>query len=132
MIHKAYHRTIARWRSRHTEEGNPPSVTVVQWFLVTIPVLLALASYEFQSYGVLALITQALVASNVLLLLIVTREALESRTIGKFCLVGSTFIFYWLDAWTLSSMRDPFSIAEGFPISATQFDQEMIQQALVY
>ncbi len=132
MIPTAYRRTIARWRSRGVTEGNPPSVTIVQWLLVTAPVLLALTSYEFQSYAVLALITQALVALNVLLLLIVTREVLRTRTIGKFCLVGGTFIFYWLDALTLSSMKDPFSIVEGFPINATQFDQEMIQQALVY
>ena len=132
MIHTAYRKTIARWRSQGATEGTPPAVTIVQWLLVTAPVLLALTSYEFQSYAVLAFITQALVVLNVLLLIIVTREVLKTRTIGKFCLIGGTFIFYWLDALALSSMKDPFSIAEGFPINATQFDQEMIQQALVY
>src|SRR5205807_4407674 len=124
MIHAAYHKTIARWRSQGATEGTPPAVTIIQWLLVTAPVLLALTSYEFQSYAVLAFITQALVVLNVLLLIIVTREVLKTRTIGKFCLIGGTFIFYWLDALALSSMKDPFSIAEGFPINATQFDQE--------
>lgn len=126
MIHAPYR------KSKRADEDKPPSVTIVQWVLVAAPVLLALSSYEFDSYAVLALITQALVALNVLLLAIVVREVVSTRTIGKFCLVGGTFIFYWLDALSLSSMKAPFSITEGFPISATQFDQEMIQQALVY
>ena len=131
MIHTAYRKTLAHLRAKNVE-GNPPPVTVIQWLLVAAPVLLALSSYEFNSYAILALITEALVALNIVLLIIVTGEVVKTRTIGKFCLVGGTFIFYWLDALSLSSMKDPFSITEGFPISATQFDQEMIQQALVY
>ncbi|HYT50158.1 MAG TPA: hypothetical protein VEL78_07190, partial [Pyrinomonadaceae bacterium] len=110
MIHTAYRKTLARLRTKNVDEGNPPLVTVVQWLLVAAPVLLALSSYEFNSYAILALITEALVALNIMLLIIVTREVLKTRTIGKFCLVGGTFIFYWLDALSLSSMKDPFTI----------------------
>lgn len=132
MISSVYRKAVTRWRNQSSSEANPAPVTVIQWLLVITPVPIALSSYEFRSYAMLALITQALVVLNVLLLIIVTREVLTTRTIGKFCLVGGTFIFYWLDAWSLSTSRTPFSIAEGFPINAGQFDQEMIQQALVY
>ncbi len=132
MIKQTYRQTVARWRRKDAAEGSPPSVTVVQWILGAASVLIAFASYEFQSYTALALITQILVGLSVLLLLIVTREVLKTKTIGKFCLVGGTFIFYWLDALALSAQHNPFSITEGFPITAAQFDQELIQQALAY
>lgn len=132
MIQKLYRRTVARWRTKEHAADNPPTVTLVQWVLATVPVLIALMSYEFQTYAALALITQILVCLNVFFLIVVTREVLKARTIGKFCLVGGTFVFYWLDALTLSVQRNPFSISEGFPIVGTQFDQQLIQQALAY
>lgn len=132
MIQKLYRRTIARWREQQAAADNPPAVTPVQWVLASAPVLIALMSYEVETYAALALITQVLVGLNVVLLIIVTREVLKVRMIGKFCLVGGTFVFYWLDALTLSVQRNPFSISEGFPIMAAQFDQQLIQQALAY
>ncbi len=132
MIGRAYKFASEAFGRSLSPEGNPPPVTIVQWILVVVPIAIALASYEVTSYSWLASITQILVALNVFLLILVTREVLTTRTIGKFCLVGGTFIFYWLDALSLARLPEPFGVAEGFPINATQFDQELIQQALVY
>jgi len=132
MIRRAFRFATETFARRDPVEGNPPTVSLVQWVLVLVPIGVALLSYEIRSYALLASLTQVLVGLNVLLLIVVTREVLTTRTIGKFCLVGSTFIFYWLDASALAGLRQPFGVAEGFPINATQFDQELIQQGLVY
>jgi hypothetical protein len=71
-------------------------------------------------------------ALNLALLVIVARESLQTRTLGKSCLVAGTFVFYWVEAIALAWQSNPFSVSEGFPINASQFDQELISQALVY
>jgi hypothetical protein len=110
----------------------PPRVTLTQWILVSVPVVLASLAYEVTSYHALALIAELLTVLSLALLILVAKEALQTRTIGKLCLVGGAFFFYWLEALVLAVQENPFSIPEGFPITATQFDQELIRQALVY
>ena len=110
----------------------PPRVTLTQWILVSIPVVMAALTYEVTSYPALALFAELLGLLSLALLIVVAKEALQTRAIGKLCLVGGVFLFYWIEALVLAFQEDPFSIPEGFPISATQFDQELIRQALVY
>jgi len=110
----------------------PPRVTLTQWILVSIPVVLAALTYEVTSYRTLALFAELLGLLSLALLIVVAKEALQTRAIGKLCLVGGVFVFYWIEALVLAFQENPFSIPEGFPISATQFDQELIRQALIY
>lgn len=124
------------WRSTGPPENQqnllPPRVTLAQWILLLIPVVIALLTYEVTSYSVLALVVEVLALLNVTLLLVVARESLRTRVIGKFCLVGGVFVFYWAEALAMAIQKTPFGIAEGFPISETQFDQELVCQALIY
>ena len=110
----------------------PPRVSRIQWLLATLPVVIAAATLEVTSYKTLALITQVLSVFSLALLVIVANETLRTRVIGKCCLVGGTFIFYWAEALALSFLDDPFSVPDGFPIPSTQFDQELITRALLY
>lgn len=119
-------------KAKQDDEQTPARITPTQWILVCLPVLIATAGYEVRSYGTLALITQVLAVLNFVLLTLVVKEALGKRVIGKVCLVGGVFIFYWVEALSLSFQRNPFSIAEGFPINESQFDQGLIVQALIY
>jgi hypothetical protein len=123
-----FHRTNRKTNG----EQDPPRVTPSQWLLVSIPLVVATAGYEVTSYRTLALITQVLAVLNLALLLVVIREALAARVIGKLCMVGCVFMFSWVEALSLSVQRNPFSITEGFPIHASQFDQSLISQALFY
>jgi len=111
---------------------DPPRITPIQWLLVSLPLIIATAGYEVTSYRSLALITQVLTGLNLTLLVVVLREALAVRVIGKLCLVGCVFLFFWVEALGLSMQANPFSITEGFPISESQFDQGLISQALFY
>ena len=119
-------------RVDRSEERYPPRVTAVQWILVAASVVIAALANEVVGYRFLALITEALAIINFVLLVVVAREALRTRVIGKVSLVASMLIFYWIEGLTLAAQPNPFSIPEGFPISASQFDQELISQALVY
>lgn len=125
---------IRLFKTRQTEVAAPlvPRVTMVQWVLAIVPVILAAATIEFNSYSALALITQICIGVSFLLLASVAFEALRTRVIGKCCLVAGVFVFYWMDALVLSLQATPFSIPEGFPIKATQFTQQLIQQGIVY
>lgn len=110
----------------------PPRVTLTQWILVSVPLVIAALTYEVTSYRALALSAELLSLLSLALLIVVAREVLQTRSIGKLCLVGGVFVFYWMEALALAFQENPFSIPEGFPITATQFDQELIRQALFY
>src|SRR4051794_25825070 len=79
-----------------------PRVTGIQWILVIVPSILAIAANEMVAYNWLAIITQACVVLNLLLLAVVAIEALRTKVVGKCCLVAAVFVFFWLDAFTLS------------------------------
>jgi hypothetical protein len=129
-----YSLVLFRWRARSTRGSRigPLRVTIVQWVLAAVSVVIAGFSYEVRNYVWLGWMTQLLVLLSFLSLIIVTREVFRTGSIGKFCLVAGVFVFYWIDAFALSLQRYPFAVPEGFPYSATQFDQSLIQQALVY
>jgi len=129
-----YSRVLFRWRARSARRSRigPPRVTIVQWVLAGVSVVIAGFSYEVRNYVWLAWMTQVLVLLSFLSLIIATREVFRTGSIGKFCLVAGVFVFYWIDAFALSLQRYPFAVPEHFPYSATQFDQSLIQQALVY
>jgi oligosaccharide repeat unit polymerase len=110
----------------------PPRVTLTQWILVALPVVIAATAYEVTSYNILALITEALSVLGLALLIVVAKEALQTRVIGKLCLVGGVLLFYWTEALALAFQKSPFSVPQGFPINETQFDQQLIAQALIY
>ena len=131
---KRYSQVLFRWRVRSAQQSRvgPPRVTIVQWALAGVSVAIAGFSYEVRSYVWLGWMTQALVLLSFVSLIIVTREVFRNGSIGKFCLVAGVFVFYWIDAFALSLQRYPFAVPENFPYSATQFDQGLIQQALVY
>lgn len=122
---------LFRKRNARTSTG-PPRLTLLQWILALLPVVISFVSLEFTSYNALALISQICTALGFLLLLLVAFEAFRTRSIGKACLVASVFVFFWMDAFSLSLQAVPFSIPEGFPIKATQFNQQLIQQGIIY
>src|SRR5215510_9790857 len=134
MIHPAYERLLSKWRKGRAPrlETGPPRVTGLQWLLASVSVVIAIVGYEVRSYVLLASITQLLAALSLISLVMVTREVLKTGSVGKFCLIAGVFVFYWIDALTLSSQRYPFAVPEGFPYSATQFEQDLIHQALFY
>lgn len=111
---------------------SPPRVTLVQWTLASISVVVAAVAFEVSSYRALVLIAELLTVLSFALLFIVAKEALRSRTIGKLCLIGGVLLFYWIEAFVLAVQEAPFSIPEGFPIAGAQFDADLITQALVY
>lgn len=131
---RSYSRILLRWREKSARRSRigPPRVTLTQWALPSVSVVIAAFSYETRSYALLALVTQLLVFLSFISLIIVTREVFKTGCIGKFCLVAGMFVFYWIEALTLSLQRYPFAVPEGFPYNATQFDQSLIQQALFY
>jgi oligosaccharide repeat unit polymerase len=110
----------------------PPRVSPAQWLLATLPLGFAATASELIDYRSLALMAQMCAAVSLLLLILITREAVRLRVVGKCCLVAGVFVFYWLDAVALSLQRSPFAIPEGFPISASQFNQDLIRQGLMY
>lgn len=116
-----------------TNEGQfLPRVSMTQWILVTVPVVIGATAYEVTSYRILTLITVALSVASMALLIVVTIEALQTRVIGKPCLVGGVLLFYWTEALALAIQESPFGVREAFPIRAAQFDQELIRQAFLY
>ncbi len=119
-------------RTASEQKSLPPRTTLPQWILLVAPVAIAILTHEVSSYSILALTVELLVVLNIALLLVVAKESLQTRTIGKCCLVGGTFLFYWVEALALALQKTPFGIAEGFPINESQFDQGLIRQALVY
>ena len=123
---------LFRRTRKRRRDGSLPGVTGVQWTLAGLCLLMALWSYEVHDYVRLALLSQALVVVSLLLLLIVIREVLESRCIGKVCLIGSTFVFFWIDLLSLTWQRLPFAVPEGFPLKETQFSFDLIREALLY
>lgn len=122
------------WREKSAGRNRmgPPRITIMEWALASAAVVIASFSYEVRSYAWLALITQFLIFLSFISIIIVTREVFKTGCIGKFCLVAPVFVFYWIDALALSLKRYPFAVPEGFPYSATQFDQDLIHQALFY
>ena len=103
-----------------------------EWLLAGASVFIAAMCYETRNYVSLAWATQILACMSFVLLLTATREVFRSGTIGKFCLMAGVFVFYWIDALALSYQRYPFEVPEGFPYNATQFNQDLIHQALLY
>ena len=120
------------FRKRKTNLSSLPRVTMIQWALAILSVIVSVSAIEFTSYNALALITQICSALSFLLLLAVAFEAFKTRVIGKCCLVAGVFVFYWMDALSLSTQTIPFSVPEGFPLRASQFSEQLIQQAVVY
>jgi hypothetical protein len=110
----------------------PPRVTLIQWTLAGATVVLGLVTTEISSYQTLAIITQICATLSAVLLVSVTREAVRARIVGKGCLIAGVFIFYWMDAVWLTLQPVPFMIPDGFPINATQFDQDLIREGLTY
>src|SRR5215510_266639 len=134
MIHPAYERLLSKWRKGRAPrlETGPPRVTGLQWLLASVSVVIAIVGYEVRSYVLLASITQLLAALSLISLVMVTREVFKTGSIGKFCLIAGVFVFYWIDALALSLQRYPFAVPDDFPYNATQFDQDLIHQALSY
>jgi oligosaccharide repeat unit polymerase len=123
------------WRSQErtdNQEGGPPRVTATQWILAAVPVVIAAIAYDTTSYNVLAILAQVLGVMSLALLIVVAKEALRTRAIGKAFLIGGTFLFYWAEALALSFQPEPFTIPAGFPISEAQFEPELITLAFVY
>lgn len=131
---QTYSRVLLRWREKSARRSRIglSRVTIIQWALASVSVVIAAFSYEVRSYALLALLTQLLVFLSFVSLIIVTREVFKTSSIGKFCLVAGVFVFYWIDALSLSLQPYPFAVPPGFPYNATQFDQTLIQQALFY
>jgi hypothetical protein len=113
-------------------QPQPPRVTLIQWVLVAAPVVLSAITIEVESYRAMAMLTQVCAAVSALLVVAVTREAVRARAIGKCCLVGGVFVFYWMDAVALTMQQSAFAIPESFPINGTLFDQNLIREALLY
>jgi hypothetical protein len=122
------------WRSKKATDNQegPPRVTATQWILASVPVLIAAVAYDTTSYSALAILAQVLSVLSLALLIVVAKEALRTRAIGKAVLIGGAFLFYWAEALALSVQPEPFSIPAGFPINEAQFEPELITKALVY
>src|SRR5204863_5547759 len=84
------------------------------------------------NYALLASASQVLACLSFILVMMSTREVFRTGMIGKFCLMAGVFVFYWIDALALSFQQYPFGVPEGFPYNATQFNQDLIHQALFY
>lgn len=112
--------------------AHPPRVTSSQWILAFISLLVGAYSNYLNNYGHLAILALVLTVLNFVLVVAIAKEALRSRLIGKLSLMASMLVFYWVDAAALAVQAQPFTIPGGFPIQAEQFDQQLIQQALLY
>src|SRR6266480_603686 len=104
------------------KQRSPPRVKLAQWLLAFISVLMGGYSYYVTNYDYLAIVALILAAVNFVLVLLVAKEALNSRLIGKFCLMAGALVFYWLDAVSLALQKIPFTIPNGFPVQGERFD----------
>ena len=122
------------WLRRSPRGANTqlPRVALIEWILAGLCVIAGLVSYEVRSYTSLSLLAQVMVFISFILLVFTAYEVFRTRCVGKLCLVISTFVFYWIDVVTLTQQRYPFTIPEGFPINGTQFNQDLIHDALLY
>jgi hypothetical protein len=125
---------INGWRSKTAVEiqDGPPRVSATQWILASLPVVIAAVFYDTTSYKTLAVVAQVLSALSLVLLIVIAKELLRTRAVGKAFLIGGTFLFYWAEALALSVQPEPFSIPAGFPINEAQFDPELITKAFIY
>src|SRR6266566_1327664 len=114
------------------KQHSPPRVTLAQWLLAFISVLIGGYGYYVSDYDYLAILALILAAVNFVLVVLVAKEALKSRLIGKFCLMAGALVFYWIDAVSLALQKIPFTIPNGFPVQGEQFDPGLIQEALLY
>jgi len=73
-----------------------------------------------------------LLIANLILLSAVAKEALKTRLLGKFFLVASCLIFFWVDAFDLSRQEVAFAVPRGLPVSSQQFDQRLLQDGFFY
>src|SRR5689334_13566827 len=134
MLPNTYKPRFLTWRGRRgrSDERGPARVNVFEWLVAGTCVVIAVMCYETRNYALLATGTQTLSFLSFVLVGMATREVFRTGTIGKFCLMASVFVFYWIDALSLSLQRYPFGVPEGFPYNATQFNQDLIHQALFY
>src|SRR5215475_10476234 len=112
MLSRTYQRSFFGWRARRDQPNlpSPPRVRGIEWILAVLSVLIALAGHETRSYSRLALTTQILVLLSFILLILSTREVFRMGSVGKFFLVAGVFVFYWIDALTLSLKNIPFGV----------------------
>lgn len=110
----------------------PPSVTLAQWGLAALALGAAGLGYLFPSHDDLVVFTGLLTALSGFLVLMVAKEAVRTRILGKLFLIASTLIFFWLEAFDLAHESPPFVVPEGVPGLGLQFSQDLIQQALFY
>lgn len=103
----------------------PPRVSVAEWWLVCCVVVLGIASAFSASYDYLVGVLWLILPLNAALLTIAVRDAVQERYVGKALLVGSTFVFFWLDAAVLASAKIPFS-PNSVAIGAAQFSEATV------
>ncbi len=119
-------------RDSRSEINGPTKVTMTQWALAGLCLLLAGVGYLVLSYGELAFVAALLAAVNVLLVVSVTKEVFKTKVLGKFLLVLSTLVFFWLEALEMARERPPFAVPEGVPIPMSQFGPDLVGLAFLY
>src|SRR5262245_32480803 len=120
--------TSSTFIAERTEAGG---VSVVQWALAALSLMFAYLGYLTTQYDRLAQLGALLLITNLALLAVVAKEALSTRLLGKFFLISSCLVFYWIDAFDLSRQQLPFAVPEGLPLSTQQFDQQLLQAGFV-
>lgn len=110
----------------------PPKVTAHQWVLSYLLLGLAGLGFLTSSYEALVILAELFVLVDILLLIILGKEALRTRSFGKLLLVASTLLFFWLEALRLALKEIPFPTPGGLPFPSAQYGEELVRQAYLY
>jgi hypothetical protein len=109
-----------------------PKVTAPQWALTVSSLALAALGFFFGSHEELTLLAWALTGLNALLLILVAREALRVRVVGKLFLVASTLLFFWIEAVEMALQNPPFPAPAGLPMIWGRFSGDLVSLAYLY
>lgn len=112
--------------------SSPPAVRGVEWALALAAPIVSGLSFLLPRHEELGALAVVLAAIAVLLLGLTGLEALRTGAPGKFFLVASSFVFFWLEALASAQTEPPFAVPGGLPVPASQFDARLVQSAYVF
>lgn len=119
-------------RTSKSEFPEPPTVSIFQWCLVLLSLVCSLFGYLTSSYDKLSLLATILLLTNLTLSLLIAKEALRTRLLGKLFLIFSCLIFYWVDAFEMARQQLPFAVPQGLPVNGLQFDPGLLHDGFFY
>lgn len=115
---------------RSTTEA-PPRVSVLEWWLTVLTLVLGLCSLVDPAYEYLTLLLGLILAAHLALLIIVVHTTLRTGCLGKATLIVPTIVFFWGDAAVLATAAVPF-VPNSIYLGEAQFSAPVLARAFFY